>query len=92
MADNSSSAGGGIGFTRLLTIAFIVLKLTGVIGWSWLWVLAPLWIGFGLLAVIIGGVLGVAGVLKIADSRKKRIKMAAWRKEMIERDKVRFGR
>lgn len=42
----------GIGFTGLLTIAFIVLKLCGVISWSWLWVLAPLWISFGLGLVI----------------------------------------
>ena len=33
-----------IGFIGLLTIAFIVLKLIGVITWSWIWVLAPLWI------------------------------------------------
>lgn len=31
-------------FCALLTIAFIVLKLTGFIDWSWLWVLAPIWI------------------------------------------------
>lgn len=41
---NNNTAAGGIGFCGLLGIAFIVLKLTGVIGWSWLWVLAPLWI------------------------------------------------
>ena len=34
----------GAGGTTLLQIAFIVLKLTHVIEWSWLWVLAPLWI------------------------------------------------
>lgn len=34
----------GIGFTGLLTIAFIVLKLCKVITWSWVWVFAPLWI------------------------------------------------
>lgn len=39
----------------LLTVAFIVLKLCGVINWSWLWVLSPLWIGFalGILLLII---------------------------------------
>ena len=31
-------------FTGLLTIAFIVLKLCGVIDWAWIWVFAPLWI------------------------------------------------
>lgn len=35
---------GGISFGSLLTIVFIVLKLTGYITWSWVWVLAPLWI------------------------------------------------
>ena len=41
MSNNSS---GGIGFSGLLTIVFIVLKLTGYINWSWLWVLSPIWI------------------------------------------------
>lgn len=35
---------GGIGFEGLLTIVFIVLKLTNTISWSWWWVLAPTWI------------------------------------------------
>ena len=30
------------GFCALLTIAFIILKLCGVITWSWFWVLSPL--------------------------------------------------
>jgi hypothetical protein len=42
--NNNSSSAGGIGFTGILTIVFIVLKLTGVIQWSWLWVLSPIWI------------------------------------------------
>ena len=33
-----------IGFTGLLTLLLIALKLTGDITWSWLWVLAPIWI------------------------------------------------
>lgn len=35
---------GGIGFFGLLGIVFITLKLIGIINWSWIWVLAPLWI------------------------------------------------
>lgn len=42
MKENGGS--GGIGFVGLLQIAFIVLKLTKVISWSWLWVIAPTWI------------------------------------------------
>lgn len=40
----SSQTNGGIGFCGLLAILFIGLKLGGVISWSWLWVLSPLWI------------------------------------------------
>jgi len=43
-SSSSSSSSSGIGFAGLLTIAFIVLKLCKVIGWSWLWILSPLWI------------------------------------------------
>lgn len=50
---NSSSTAGGIGFCGLLTIAFIVLKLTGVIDWSWLWVLAPIWIPTAIAVIVL---------------------------------------
>lgn len=40
----SSKASGGIGFVGVLTVVFIVLKLVGVINWSWVWVLSPIWI------------------------------------------------
>ena len=42
-----------ISFSSLLTIAFIVLKLCGVIAWGWVWVLAPLWIAFLLKLVVV---------------------------------------
>jgi hypothetical protein len=51
MSDSGSSSG-GIGFTGLLTVAFIVLKLTEVIDWSWWWVLSPLWIGLALVVFL----------------------------------------
>lgn len=43
----------GVGFSGLLTIAFIVLKLVGVIDWPWIWVLSPLWISFALIVLIV---------------------------------------
>ena len=61
MSNTSNSSSGGIGFAGLLTILFIGLKLGGVIAWSWLWVLSPLWISLALtlgllvLFVVIGG-------------------------------------
>ena len=60
MSEKSSSASGGIGFAGLLTIAFIVLKLTGVISWSWLWVLSPIWISVLIAVLVIAIVLIVA--------------------------------
>ena len=53
MDNNSSRTSGGIGFAGLLTIVFIVLKLCKVIEWSWIWVLSPLWISFGLAILIV---------------------------------------
>ena len=52
----TTTSSGGIGFAGLLTIAFIILKLMGIIKWSWLWVLSPLWISFivGLIFILIG--------------------------------------
>lgn len=40
----NSASGVGIGTTGLLGVAFVVLKLCGVIEWSWWWVLSPFWI------------------------------------------------
>lgn len=43
----------GGGFLNLLTLTFIVLKLTHYIDWSWWWVLAPLWIPIALVIVLL---------------------------------------
>lgn len=43
----------GPGVLSILLVAFIVLKLCGVITWSWLWVLSPLWIPIALVLVIL---------------------------------------
>jgi hypothetical protein len=43
---SSSSSSGAVGFSGLLTVVFIALKLTGNITWPWVWVLSPLWISF----------------------------------------------
>lgn len=53
------SASPGIGFGGLLTIVFIVLKLVGTIDWSWVWVLSPLWIGWGFTLTILSVVGGL---------------------------------
>lgn len=52
----TSSSSGGIGVFGLLGVAFVVLKLTGYIDWSWWYVTLPFW----------GGAAFVLGVLLIA--------------------------
>ena len=42
-----------LNFGEVLLIAFIVLKLCGVINWSWWWVFSPLWIPLAIVAVIL---------------------------------------
>ncbi len=37
-----------IGLWWALFLVFLVLKLTGVIAWSWWWVTSPFWIPLGL--------------------------------------------
>ena len=47
----TSSSSGGIGVFGLLGVAFVVLKLTGYIDWSWWYVTLPFWGG---AAVVLG--------------------------------------
>lgn len=53
MSDNVATSSGGIGFCSLLTIVFIVLKLTGFINWSWFWVLSPMIFSISLTILIL---------------------------------------
>lgn len=74
MSDKIQIGSGGISITGLLFIVFLVLKLgvgnTAVMGWSWWWVCAPLWLplavvlGIILLFLIIGAIcLGIKAAL-----------------------------
>lgn len=50
-----------IGFPGLLTLIFIVLKLTDYIDWSWIWVLSPIWIT---ILVVFGGFATIVALTK----------------------------
>ena len=43
----------GLGVSSVVGIVFIILKLVGVIEWSWWWVTLPLWGGIVLLGVLL---------------------------------------
>jgi hypothetical protein len=62
-ASASASASGGTGFAGLLTILFVALKLLHKIGWSWWWVVSPLWIGAAVTVFVLLVVVGIAVVI-----------------------------
>lgn len=62
---SNSSATGGIGFSGALFITFLVLKLTGVINWSWWWITAPLWGGLAVVAAAGIVILVAFGIVKL---------------------------
>ena len=66
MKDESIS----IGFSGILFIVFLILKLTNVIAWSWWWVTAPLWITISLNILIIISI----ALFQFIIHRKKRNK------------------
>ena len=49
--NRSSSSSAGIGVLGLLQVAFIVLKVTGIIDWSWWKVFIPTYISIALIVI-----------------------------------------
>lgn len=60
----------GITFTGLLTVVFIALKLTGVINWSWWWVLSPIWIPWTIAIILAFIIAIIVAFRQKEDSRK----------------------
>jgi hypothetical protein len=50
MRDKKTSS--GLGLLDVLAVIFIVLKLLGVITWSWVWVLSPIWIQLVIVEIV----------------------------------------
>jgi hypothetical protein len=60
-----------IGFSGLLALLFIGLKLTGFIDWSWVWVLSPIWIGFALIVFVLILMVLTGGTINISHRNNK---------------------
>lgn len=58
----------GLGKADALVLAFVGLKLSGQLDWSWWWVLSPQWI-----SSIIGMTLSVWGLLRPSRSLRKKV-------------------
>lgn len=75
MSDKKTASSGGIGVLGLLGVAFVVLKLTGYITWSWWYVTLPFWGGFALVIIaflVIFGVLMLAYFFETLANRVKK--------------------
>ena len=68
--EKSSSSSAGVGFTGLLQLVFITLKLCGVINWPWKYVLIPLWIDITVVVVILLVVM-VLAIRKVDKENKE---------------------
>ncbi len=72
MSQSSTHSSSGIGVVGLLGTAFVVLKLTGYIDWSWWWVTAPFWGGFAIALAIVVVLILVALVVEVKKARRPR--------------------
>lgn len=54
--------------TILVTLVFIVLKLTSVVDWAWGWVLSPLWIMGAVYAFLLVLAISIAFVKAYKDA------------------------
>lgn len=58
-----SKQSNGLGLGTTLAIVFTVLKLCGVINWSWWWVLLPVWGPVALAVVLVGGAVLIGALM-----------------------------
>ena len=71
MSKQSEAKSCGIGVLGLLGVAFVVLKLTGVIDWSWWWVTLPFWGGIALVLIIIAAIYLVSAIIEVLEQRQR---------------------
>jgi hypothetical protein len=58
----------------MITLILVILKLTGVIDWSWVWVTSPIWIPIALVLFILFVALGVVVILFAMGVDRDKIK------------------
>ena len=73
-----------IGVFQILTIVFVVLKLTEEIDWPWKWVLSPIWIPYALWAVV----LLVAGFIWLLAGMFERLTLTPDQREGRKRNRA----
>lgn len=61
-----------LSLTTLLTIIFVILKLCGVIAWSWWLVFVPLWGGVVIFIVVAAFIFLCGCIAKIIEEKKNK--------------------
>lgn len=84
MSENNSNASSGISGLSVLGIVFIVLKLVGVIDWSWWWVTVPFWGGAALIIGILLIGLIIAAVVNGDTRIQPKSKIKSWDEKLKE--------
>ena len=81
MTNKRSSSGGGVGIVTILWVTFLILKLTHVIDWAWVWVFSPLWIAasLGALFLIIVGLIILLAIVGVTNRNSRmNTKIQSW--------------
>lgn len=68
MSNATTKVQGSFPFLSILCLIFITLKLTEYIAWSWLWILAPIWIPISIILVVFV----IVGMLYVAENNKNK--------------------
>lgn len=53
LMESTQTNNGGIGCLTVIQIVFLILKMAGLVTWSWWWIWAPTLIPLGVLALVI---------------------------------------
>ena len=89
MTSKRKNSSGGIGIVTILWVTFLILKLTHVIDWAWVWVFSPLWIAASLGAlffVIIGIILLLAVIGLTSKGSRVNTEIKSWFKGKEQED------
>lgn len=58
-----------VGLGVHLTVFYIILKMTGIIEWDWLWILSPLWFPLSIIFVFVFGSFLISLVEEIGEAK-----------------------
>lgn len=61
----------GWGILAGAAVVFIILKLTGITSWGWVWVLSPLWLPFAFALVAVVVLVPMISIRALRDTTKE---------------------